>query len=283
MGEISKNNTKIKIADWLVTEECMLYCSFCFRPSAKSSIDPEKDKIIIKELKESTIEGISLSGGEPLIREDVGSIAKTLYRAGKRLVLFTNAMLWEERIKDIQPYLSYIRIPLDGSNQEITKKHRSSPEQFNKVMGFLGYSRNDFKPTVYVGTVLTKLNKEDIANIGHIIEKYSQVKKWSISQLTLRGIGLDSSIELSVSDSEFQDITSKVIEMFPHVQIVAVDGRKRDGACILILPNLQVVTPYGNGYATIGNLSENSLNTILSSPLLDPQKTSQRENCYRDK
>jgi MoaA/NifB/PqqE/SkfB family radical SAM enzyme len=274
---------RIKIVDWLVTSKCMLDCPFCFRPSMiEKEIDPEEDKIVMEQIKESSVESVNLTGGEPLIRENIGNIARELYEAGKGLVLFTNTLLWRERIGDIQPYLSYIRIPLDGSTPEITHNLRGSSEQHKKIMDFLEYSSDGFEPTVYVGTVLTKSNKDDIINIGHIIERYPQIKKWSISQLTPRGRRLDSCYELVVNDLEFQDITSKVIETFPYLEIVPVDGGKRDRAYVLILPGLQVVTPCGNGYEPIGHLKENRLTDILKSPVLDLQKSNSRESCYVD-
>jgi radical SAM protein with 4Fe4S-binding SPASM domain len=102
---------------WNLTNGCNLYCKHCY-----SSANQERDKeLTLEEIKRvaddlpsAKVKFVILSGGEPLLREDLFSIAKLLKEKGVRTYLSTNGLLLEEHIESIKENFDYVGISVDG-------------------------------------------------------------------------------------------------------------------------------------------------------------------------
>lgn len=102
---------------WNLTNGCNLYCKHCY-----SSANQERDqeltleeiKRVADDLPSAKVKFVILSGGEPLLRENLFSIAKLLKEKGVRTYLSTNGLLVEEHIESIKENFDYVGISIDG-------------------------------------------------------------------------------------------------------------------------------------------------------------------------
>lgn len=105
------------IVFFLVTNRCNLKCKHCFPNSPHRNIDdlPLKEILpLIDEMKKMGTQRITLLGGEPLLREDIGEIIKYITNKGILCDLITNGYFIEKKI-DALKRLDSICISLDGA------------------------------------------------------------------------------------------------------------------------------------------------------------------------
>ena len=76
---------------WEITTTCNLSCDFCHR-NRDIDYGPKIERIkeIIPFIKEISIKEIIISGGEPLLREDIYEIINTLKEEGFKIDMCTN-------------------------------------------------------------------------------------------------------------------------------------------------------------------------------------------------
>ncbi len=105
---------------WNLTNRCNLYCKHCYS-SAKDirsyELTSEEATNLVKRLPHIKVKFAILSGGEPLLREDLFHIAKLLREQGIRTYLSTNGLLVREFIRDIKEHFDYVGISIDGEPQ----------------------------------------------------------------------------------------------------------------------------------------------------------------------
>lgn len=105
-----KFNRKIKYLRISLTEACNLHCFYCRSSQDNSSIPRKsylkKDEIflITRAFSELGVSHVRLSGGEPLLRKDIGSIIKEIncLSAIKDISLTTNGILLEKFARSLK-------------------------------------------------------------------------------------------------------------------------------------------------------------------------------------
>jgi MoaA/NifB/PqqE/SkfB family radical SAM enzyme len=109
-----------------VTKECNLKCTFCtyWRERRVSELDLEEIKGIIRQAKELGVCMYCVTGGEPLLRDDIAEIVRYASRENMITSLVTNGILLADRIPDIAPHLDFLTISIDTLNRDTYKKLR---------------------------------------------------------------------------------------------------------------------------------------------------------------
>ncbi|ACO04129.1 MAG TPA: radical SAM/SPASM domain-containing protein [Persephonella sp.] len=106
---------------WNLTNACNLFCQHCYSAANLSRAgEPSIDEIRsqIPYLKEAGVKVLILSGGEPLIREDIFDIANLFKENGFNVTLSTNGLLIDEKnIESIKECFSYVGISIDGDQK----------------------------------------------------------------------------------------------------------------------------------------------------------------------
>jgi len=111
---------KKPIVVWNLTRRCNLYCAHCYADATDKPQPGEmttaEGKRLIDDLADFGVPVLLLSGGEPLLREDLFEL--TAYAAGKRIrcVLSTNGtLITPEVARQIKEAgFSYVGVSLDG-------------------------------------------------------------------------------------------------------------------------------------------------------------------------
>jgi len=87
-----------------VTENCNSRCKTCFAWKNKSihELTTEEIKDALKQLRDVGVELVWLSGGEPLIRNDIGKLVKECKLLGfKQVFVQTNGLLLQEKANEL--------------------------------------------------------------------------------------------------------------------------------------------------------------------------------------
>lgn len=100
---------------WLITGRCNLNCHYCKWKDQRQvdELDTATVKDLIDQMVASGVRLISFTGGEPLVRDDIGEIIRHVKRHGAACKLNSNGMLVPKRIEDLRP-LDLLQISIDG-------------------------------------------------------------------------------------------------------------------------------------------------------------------------
>jgi MoaA/NifB/PqqE/SkfB family radical SAM enzyme len=121
------------ILSYFVTFRCNLRCSYCdYTDSMYREKYPEVDTdhaIRLLEICRAGSPSLAISGGEPLLREDIVEIVKSARHLNyKPITLFTNSLLLPER-EELLDYVDFLQISLDTTDdvtgRETIIDHRS--------------------------------------------------------------------------------------------------------------------------------------------------------------
>ena len=152
------------------TVGCNFNCPFCYNPQlvkkTKKSISEEEIMSFLKKRK-GLLEGISISGGEPLIQKDIADFITKVKKFGYRVKIDTNGT-FPDRLKELieKKLVDYIamdvKAPKKKYNQLIGVK--TDINNIEKSIDIIKKTAPDYEfKTTFVPELLTK---EDIVKIA---------------------------------------------------------------------------------------------------------------------
>ena len=163
----------LRLVAWETTRNCNLACIHC-RASATTGphsgeLDTTEALRLLDQIAEVAKPIVILTGGEPLLREDIFEIAAYGTKKGLRMVMAPNGTLITEPIAKrlLESGIKRISISLDGAT-------RQSHDSFRKVDGAYEGAVNAMKIAKRVGldfqvnTTITKTNLEQIPKIQQL-------------------------------------------------------------------------------------------------------------------
>jgi len=102
------------IAGWNITYRCNLSCRYCASCTIKSKeLDTNESRQLIDQIAEAGIKFLVISGGEPLLRGDLGEIIAAGKARGLHVSVNSNGMLLQERYELVRQ-ADEIQLSLDG-------------------------------------------------------------------------------------------------------------------------------------------------------------------------
>ncbi|WDV47075.1 radical SAM protein [Clostridiaceae bacterium M8S5] len=130
---------KLKSVSWMITERCNLSCKHCgasaIGQNNEEIFNTKELKIIVDKVMACRPESITLTGGEPLVREDLIDIIEYIKSKEEvKVILMTNATLITPRIASFfSKNIEAIDISIDGYNEE-TCSYIRGEGVFDKVI-----------------------------------------------------------------------------------------------------------------------------------------------------
>ncbi|OKJ49560.1 hypothetical protein AMK27_36570 [Streptomyces sp. CB02009] len=124
--------------NWDVTYACPLRCTHCYsesgrRPSRR--LKPEDRKRVAKALISLKPKAIQLSGGEPLLMEDLPVLAGMFRDAGIEVGLFTSGWLLDRaRLDGLLGVFSSVHVSVDGATAAVHDRIRGRAGSFDRAM-----------------------------------------------------------------------------------------------------------------------------------------------------
>lgn len=191
---------------WECTTRCNLNCLHCGSDCSKAGAYP--DMPLADFL--SALDTISnpapnftvvMTGGEPLLRNDIELCGKEIRKRGMRWSLVSNGMLYDEErhISLLNAGLGALTLSLDGP-QHSHIWLRNSPDSFGRVMHAIelasGAARLNFD-------VVTCVNKRNIGELDQIMDilVHKGVRAWRLFTITPIGRA-ENNPELHLSDDQ---------------------------------------------------------------------------------
>lgn len=174
-----KSIRKIEEIYLIVTDRCNLSCKHCCASAIDANSIDELDTNdmfqVIDKIVQINPQNITISGGEPLIRQDIWLIMdylKSKYNGS--IDILTNGLLIDEsNIKNIKKYFNSISISIDGVDEESCKIIRGNNVFKNVVKKIKFLKENDFK-NISVSAVLP--NNENIRQEFENLNKNLETK-----------------------------------------------------------------------------------------------------------
>lgn len=202
---------------WEITRRCNLRCVHC-RSSSGDEVKGHPDfsldeaRRVLDDISSYAKPVIVLSGGEPLVREDVFEIARYGTEKGLRMCLATNGVLVTDEVcRNIKE--SGIRIcslSLDGSNKEVHDDFRSQEGAFD---GTINAARLFKKHGIefIINSSFTKRNQKEVPKIYHLAKELGATA-WYMFMIVPTGRGEDIMSEL-ISKEDYEELLEWHYEM----------------------------------------------------------------------
>ncbi|MBN2570272.1 MAG: 12,18-didecarboxysiroheme deacetylase [Deltaproteobacteria bacterium] len=171
--QFSKDKKPVVV--WNSTRRCNLRCVHCYSSSQNvkyaDELNTEQGKGLIDDLASFGSPVLLVSGGEPLMREDLPQLLQHAIDRGMRAVISTNGtMITKEKARVFGKIgLSYVGVSLDGM-QKIHDQFRGVEGAFDKAMQGIRYCL-DAGIKVGIRFTITKKNQGEIPDIFNLIEK----------------------------------------------------------------------------------------------------------------
>jgi DNA-binding Lrp family transcriptional regulator/MoaA/NifB/PqqE/SkfB family radical SAM enzyme len=261
------------VVDWRITSACDMNCPFCYGPKGIRSMNREDAISTINLLHNMGVETICISGGEPLLHENIVEILKTINSKGMGIFLSTGGNLYLKYKDAIENYLTKLSLPLDGYSAEIHTLNGRTAENYQNVLSILeGYRNKDRSFQIKIATLLTSRNiaiEKNLIEIYNLLLNYS-IDLWKIYELLPEGRGAKNYDALGYGADLFTHVTdslNKKIAISPTFQIVLSRRTERDLGYFIIQPNGDVVIPKDDGIINeelMGNILEDPIETIIS-------------------
>ncbi len=103
------------VVNWETTFNCNLDCKYCGFSSLekKDAINTDKGISLIKEMADAGTKMLTFTGGEPLLRKDIGVLVEEAKRNGIYTTMNTNGILLPKRMDEIKN-VDMVQVSLDG-------------------------------------------------------------------------------------------------------------------------------------------------------------------------
>lgn len=203
-----------------VTNRCNSRCKHCyasyFNRSTKNQMTTKEVKRVIKDLKDNGCLRISLSGGEPLLREDIGQLIDYAKSLGMNVALDSNGFLVPERLNDLKN-LDSLAVSLDGKpeHHDLLRGKGSALKALEGIKRALEAGMK-----VNVNMVINRYNLNDIDYLIGLARKFGFKMEFNLMITNIFGEGI-SGEEIKPTNEQFKKSIKKIIKL------------KKEGAPIL--------------------------------------------------
>lgn len=179
---------------WTYTNKCNLQCGHCYadaNASLHGELSTKERLLVIDHLVDSGVVALNFSGGEPLIRKDLFTVAEYARDNNLKISLSTNGtFLTKECVQNLYKIgVTSIDISLDGINPVTHDSIRNVPGSFDKAVkglknciDFGGFSN------IVVNTTLTQATYNEIPLLYEFVKKLG-VTRYYVSRILPTGRG----------------------------------------------------------------------------------------------
>ena len=200
----------LRMIAWEITRTCNLNCIHC-RASADMGPHPgelslEECLRLIDDIASFSKPVLILTGGEPLLRNDIFEIAAYGTRRGLRMVMAVNGTLLNpQNIKAMKEVgIQRISVSLDGATPETHDAFRRVKGAFAGAITGIEQAKLD-SLEFQINTTITRQNLKEIAEI-HALAKKLGAKAHHIFVLVPTGRGKEIEKEQEVSPQEYEKV-----------------------------------------------------------------------------
>lgn len=198
----------------IITKKCNANCIHCCASANETEeiLDMEKVKKIIQVAENNNIFYFVITGGEPLMHDNLWDILDLLNNKFGIIINTNGTLITEDVAKRLSEYnIANVHVSLDAPNDDIYELQRGKTTKLNQVL--MGI-KNLVAMNIDVSTkfIITKLNKECLRDVIDLSISLG-VKKISIAWFKPVGRGKTNAETLEIRDEERGEITHDLYSM----------------------------------------------------------------------
>lgn len=308
-GLIECNNPKFIM--FKVTNKCnsgCLYCGYSAKKNRYSDVflDNEMDKIhfedfkrIIDEAMKVGVYSIAYNGGEPLLRNDIEKIIA--YSNEKKIlpILMTNGLLLPQKWDLLGAAgLKYIMISFDSLNSDVFKIQRgvSLKKTIDGINAALKMRKKYGEMIIHITAVITKYNVEELC----VLADYCKQNNIWLEVCTYHHMSSDIDVLSVDNENVCKKVVEKLIlyknqgypiatsiEYLNHIFDFCINKKKKPDnyRCVVGYTILQIDgylnarSCWDSSFNILGNLKENTISGIWSSPQMIGYRKRMLQGC----
>ncbi len=179
-GKNRNKEASPRLVAWELTRKCNLNCVHCRAGSEKGpypgELETDKCIEILEQIRKVGEPIVILTGGEPLLREDIFDLAEAGTRMGLRMVMATNGTLLTPDIigRMKASGIKRLSISIDGATAEQHDAFRKVPGAFHRAMeGIELLNRNGLE--FQINTTVSRHNVKELEEILNMAVKLGAV------------------------------------------------------------------------------------------------------------
>ena len=184
-----------------VTDRCQFSCLYC--KGKTSNFLPESELLTFEEIlrlsrimKNMGTRKIRITGGEPLVRQEVDKLLKEIHALGLNTSLTTNGFALKGMIPKIKSVLNSVNISLDAMTPETFETISGMPKIFHKIVVDSIIAAKESGIPVKINTVVVEENKEEIMALVDFAKSLSIpirfIEYMKVKQGADHGVSMDS-------------------------------------------------------------------------------------------
>ena len=172
-GHEKTGDSPLRLVAWEITRNCNLNCVHCRAAATQGPYSGELDTAaclgLLDQIAEVGQPIVILTGGEPLLREDIFQVARYGTDRGLRMVMAPNGTLIDanKARKMADAGIQRISISLDGAEKESHDRFRGVKGAYDGALNGIEHARNagiEFQ----INTTITKANLDQIPKIQQL-------------------------------------------------------------------------------------------------------------------
>jgi radical SAM protein with 4Fe4S-binding SPASM domain len=201
---------KPRLVFWEVTKGCNLRCIHC-RATATELSSPDdlpttKALNLIKQISQSFLPILVLSGGEPLFRHDIFDLASYATSLGMRVALATNGTLVTKQIarQIVDSGVRRVSISLDGADASTHDAFRGMPGAFDAALrGF--QNLRELGMSLQINMTIARHNAHQLPAVLELAKEIGADALHTFLLVPV-GCGVDIATEQMVPAEEYEKI-----------------------------------------------------------------------------
>lgn len=266
-----KNRPRLKLINWGIYNRCPLVCKGCYHIFQDNILSLEQCKAIVDKISSTSTDFMVLSGGDPLLWDNILDFCKYASSKGLNIVIDTVGYTIDKKLaQELAGLVYHIGIPLDGSSQDIVSNFRLGKKDLFDATTSALTNLSEAGIKVHINTTVSKHNIHDLENTAHFLKQFKNLKGWALYQFWPIRAPLDLQNNMLTDASQIVEIVPQLKKII-DIPIYARVTEKRACNNVFISSNGEVHTfDQSQVMPTliIGDIKTQSLDEILKSPSL---------------
>ncbi len=265
--------------DYHVTSRCNQECPYCWGPQdfEDTEVGSKTASAIVRKIAQSGAQRIVFTGGDPILRPDIGMLIRLAKQEGLEVALSTTGdELTHSFVRGYGGWIDLISLPLDGASEKVSSRTKKEGH-FTAIMICLDFLVDFPAIDVKVATPVTLHNIHDIPGIITLLaERAAHMPNhlfYNVFHAYPRSMQPQSWDDLVVSDDDFQVLKADIERSTHAFKINWLDHETLDRLYVMVFPDGSLTIPSGSVYTNYGSFLEiKNLEEFLSSTDFDAPK-----------
>ncbi|MDD2709847.1 MAG: radical SAM protein [Verrucomicrobiae bacterium] len=213
-------NTLPVLSEVALTYRCNLKCRFCYancscRQSENTGeLSTEEIRRILRIIREEAeVPGVSFTGGEPLLREDLAELIRfSRHEAGLRVNLITNGVLADEAVAGALKTagLHSAQVSLESPEEDVHDRLTQVPGSHRKTLAAIRAFRAK-GVIVHTNTTINRMNRATVAQMPAFVRELG-LERFSMNLIIPNGRQPENGMDLNLNYSEMPELIRQIQE-----------------------------------------------------------------------